>query len=137
MGEIAVREAGPQDAGRIVELRNDYYGRRNAPIQERYDGLRWIVAERHGRVEACQSWKDASDADAGTQRWVMDTYCEPTRGGRLALAALSRYTHAEADREGLVLLGLTEQDNLSNQGALERRGWKPVGILYARQPGSL
>lgn len=126
-----MRPATYQDALPILWLTAAYYRKRGVEPQYREFGT-WHVAEgENEQVLAAQNW-----ADAGPDRWLMDTYCDDSRAGRLALAALTRYTHAKADEDGVALLGVSELDNLAVGAALEARGWTVVGILRRRAPGA-
>jgi len=124
---VHVRPALAGDAEQIERLVQEYFARRNAPIQP--PAGEWTVAEIDGAIHAGQAIVQDPRA---RQRWIMATYCDDNRQGRLALAALTRYTHERADLDGVALLGVTEEDNVSNRRAMEQRGWVVVGTLMMR-----
>lgn len=130
MREVSVSMATTDEWPAIEAMRSAYYASRCAPVQHR-DYVEWWVALADGKPAACQSYVDDVNAK---QRWVMDTYCYPSREGKLALASLARAAHERADREGYTLLGVTETDNLPNLYAMQKRGWSIVGILLHRLP---
>ena len=124
---VRVRPGVAGDIEQVGRLVREYFARRNAPIQAPSGD--WTVAEIDGVIHAGQ----AIVQDPGArQRWVMATYCDDNRQGRLALAALTRYTHERADLDGVALLGVTEEDNGPNRRAMEQRGWVAVGTLMMR-----
>jgi hypothetical protein len=117
------------DVRHIVRLRNEYYARRGAPVQERWDGD-WSVAEVDGRVVAVQSYQQKTDKE----RWIMDTYVEESRDGVRGFKALGDAAHEAADRDGVWLFGITELDNNRQQHAAIGHGWSPAGVLLVRPP---
>jgi len=126
---VHVRPGVAADIEQVGRLVRDYFKRRNAPVQA--PSGEWIVAEIDGVIHAGQAIVQDPSA---RQRWVMATYCDDNRQGRLALAALVRYTHERADLDGVALLGVTEEDNASNRRAMEMRGWSAIGTLMMRPP---
>lgn len=125
---MTVREAAIQDVPALVEIRAAYYESRNTPVQLRND-VSWWVADDGGRVVAVQGYRDATG-----QREITDTYAEDSNRGKLGLLHLLTECHKRADSEGVLLVGMTEPDNVKNQRAMEKRGYKLVAYLYARQP---
>ncbi len=125
---MTVRLADTNDAPAIIALIRAYYAARGTRTQYREVGT-WYVAGVAGHVYAAQNWLDV----APFERQILDTYAESNVRGRLALAALSRYTNRRADEEGMNLVGVTELDNHANQKAMEKRGWIARGVMYKRE----
>jgi N-acetylglutamate synthase-like GNAT family acetyltransferase len=123
-----VRRADIPDVQALLEIREAYYAARQAPVQLRTD-VDWWVAEIDGDVVAVQGYQDVAG-----QRVITDTYCRPTRSGKLGLSQLVSKCHLRADSERIVLVGMTEPDNVTNQRAMEKRGYVLVAYTYARLP---
>lgn len=125
---MTVREAVPEDAPAIVELRAAYFESRNQPVQERPEAT-WWVAEDCSSVVAVQAYQDATPG----VRTITDTYAKSSNRGRLGISRLLATAHERADAEGLMMVGMTEPDNVLSQRAMSNRGYNLVGYVYVRQ----
>jgi len=124
---ITVQPATVGEWPEIESLRRAYFEARNQPIQRRGDGTHWMVAlDENDRVVGCYSYEDVPDLH---QRWALDFYRRPGKVGRAACAAMWRHLRAMTKYDDLRLAATVAPDNAAQLGAMERRGFRPVGII--------
>ena len=127
---MIVRYANEMDAIAIGALIEDYYARRNAEPQFRKMGTWYVAQDEIGAIHAAQNRADTGTGD----RWILDTYCFDSRAGKVGLSLLLTNAYAEADRDGVALLGVSEMDNVSMANVVQKHGWTDVGVLRRRAP---